>query len=118
MADKNTRESMWNESRLQSEMYIWFHNTYPDLRGCMCYNLNNAAHKIAGVEAKAMGLQAGRSDMVLYFNGIAYMIEVKTPDGTQSKNQKEWQSIIEAQGFEYYIVRTLDEFKSLILTII
>jgi len=51
--------------------------------------------------------------MVFYYNGKAIMIEFKTPDGTQQKCQKEWQKQVEAQGFEYKIVRSLDEFKTL-----
>lgn len=61
-----------------------------------------------------MGLQVGRSDMVLYLRGTAYMIELKTPTGAQSKEQVVWQSQIEWHGFKYAIVRTLDEFKVLI----
>ena len=65
-----------------------------------------------------MGLTAGRSDMVLYYNKTAYMIEVKTATGTQKENQKEWQKLIEKQGFNYYIVRNLEGFSELLKKII
>jgi len=132
------------EDRLQAEAYQWFHNTYPELRGLLNYNLNNVtpilpsdarailkkfgilervfgmikkAAGYFGMVAKAMGLQAGRSDMVLYLKGKAFMIEWKTPKGKQQGKQKDWQELIEKQGFSYFIVRSLDEFKTLIQTL-
>lgn len=98
------------EDRLQAECYRWFHNTYPNLRGCLCYNLNNSFNSIHGNKNKAMGLQAGRSDMVLYYQGKAYHLELKDTKGSQSKAQREWQTIIEAQGFEYTLHRTVQSF--------
>jgi len=103
-----------NEDRLQAEAYKWFHNTYPQLRGLLCYNHNNSRNKIEGAKNKAMGLQKGRSDMVLYLKGRAFMIEWKTEKGKQHGKQKEWQELIEANGFSYYIVRSVNEFKHLI----
>ena len=102
------------EDRLQADAYRWFHNTYPHLRGLLCYNHNNSRNVIEGAKNKAMGLQKGRSDMVLYLNGKSFMIEWKTENGTQSVKQKQWQQLVEAQGFNYYIVRSVHEFKKLI----
>jgi hypothetical protein len=134
-----------NEDRLQADAYRWFHNTYPHLRGLLCYNLNNVtpilppdakavlkkygilekvfgmikkAAAYFGMVAKAMGLQKGRSDMVLYLKGRAFMIEWKTEKGKQHGKQKEWQSLVESQGFSYYIVRSVDEFKELVTVLI
>jgi len=102
------------EARIQQECYIWFHNTFPELRGCLCYNLNNSKNKIDGSRNKSLGLQKGRSDMVLYLNGKAIMVEFKTPTGKQSQAQKKWQKTIEGQGFKYMIIRSKEEFKILI----
>jgi hypothetical protein len=97
---------------------MWFHATYPDLRGLLCYNLNNSKNKIRAMMDKGMGLQPGRSDLVLYYKGIAYMLEVKTEKGTQQPNQKVWESKIIKAGFSYQIFRSKDEFISIILAII
>lgn len=99
------------EDRIQQECYMWFHNTYPHLRGLLCYNLNNSASAIQGNKNKSMGLQPGRSDLVLYYAGHAYMIEMKTEYGKQSRGQSEWQSLTTRHGFVYAVIRTLDEFK-------
>ena len=99
------------EEKLQSECYLWFHDTYPQYRGQLCYNLNNPRNRIRGMMDKAMGLQPGRSDMVLYHQGRAYMIELKLPDGVQSKIQEKWEAVIKQAGFSYVVIRSLEEFK-------
>lgn len=98
--------------------YVWFHNTYPELRGLLCYNNNNSKNKIDGNRNKAKGLQKGRSDFAFYYQGHAYMIELKTDTGTQSQAQKEWQQLIERHGFKYYIARSKEEFIQIMTKII
>jgi hypothetical protein len=107
-----------SEDKLQSECYLWFHNEFPELRGLLCYNLNNSMNKIRGMMDKGMGLQPGRSDMVFYYEGKAFMIEFKTVDGGQSKAQKEWEQKIKRAGFSYSIIRSLEEFQKLMLHLI
>ena len=116
------------EDRLQAECYTWFHNTYPTLRGLLCYNLNNAvpcscpkgkrSATIQGNKNKAMGIQKGRSDMVFYYKSRAFMIELKIDNGKQSQAQKDWMLRVLSNGFEYHIIRDLETFKELIKQII
>jgi hypothetical protein len=105
---------MQSEIKLQSTCFLWFHNTYPNERGLLCYNLNNSANKIQGNQNKALGLIKGRSDMVYYKNGKAIMIEFKTETGTQKPEQKDWEEIMTKQGFEYHIIRSFEQFQQLI----
>jgi hypothetical protein len=84
----------------------------------LCYNLNNSKNKIDGARNKAKGLIAGRSDMVLYYDAKAFMIEFKTSDGVQSAGQREWAALVTSNGFQYYICRSLSEFQSLITCIL
>ena len=102
------------ESKLQSQCYLHWHNAYPHLRGLLCYNLNNSRNLIDGNRNKAMGLQAGRSDMVLYYRGQAVHIEFKLPGQSQSKAQREWQGLVEAHGFRYEVVSSVEQFQRLI----
>ena len=106
------------EHRLQYDCYRWFHNTYPELRGLLCSNLSNSKNKIDGNRNKAMGLQAGRSDLTFYFKGNAYHIEMKTEIGKQAPEQIKWEALIKSQLFPYSIVRSLEEFQTLIKSII
>jgi hypothetical protein len=102
------------EARIQQDCYVWFHNTYPHLRGLLCYNLGNSPDKRTGAINRSLGLQAGRSDMVFYFRGRALMIEFKTPTGSQQPAQKHWQNRVEGQGFGYVMVRSVEEFRRVI----
>ena len=106
-----------SESKIQSDCYMWFHATYPDLRGLLCYNLNNSRSKIQAMTDRGLGLQPGRSDLVFYYKGIAYMLEAKIEKGTQQPNQKVWESKIIQAGFSYQIFRSKEEFISIILAI-
>ena len=108
-----------SEDKFQSDCYLWFHETFPQYRGLLCYNLNNSRNKIRASTDKAMGLQKGRADMVFYFNKKAYHIELKVNGGTQSQDQKKWQKVIEEAGFQYYIINdSLQDFKDFINGII
>jgi hypothetical protein len=112
------KEKKQSEDKIQSDCYVWFHNTYPNLRGLLCYNLNNSKNRIDGARNKAKGLIAGRSDMVLYYQSNAFMIEFKTLDGSQSVGQKEWEALVTSQGFQYHIIRSLEEFQRLIVNLL
>lgn len=107
-----------SEDKIHTDCYVFFHNTYPSLRGLLCYNLGNSKNKIDGARNRAKGLQKGRSDFTLYYQGKAYMIELKTETGDQRKEQIEWQCKIESQGFQYFLIRSLSEFQELIKNII
>ena len=109
---------MYSEDKLHQDCFVWFHNTYPQHRGLLCYNLNNSKNKIDGARNKAKGLIAGRSDMVLYYQSNAIMIEFKTSDGSQSVGQKDWEALVRSQGFQYHIVRSLEEFHMLLLNLL
>ena len=53
----------------------------------------------------------GVADTCLLWNGKAYFIEFKDEKGKQSKSQEIWQRTIEKQNFNYFIIRTFNEFK-------
>ena len=107
-----------SEDKIHTECYCWFHNEYPALRGLLCYNLGNSKNAIDGARNRAKGLQKGRSDLVLYFNEKAYMIELKNTYGEQSNEQKDWELAVQIQGFQYFLIRSLSEFQELIKNIL
>jgi len=107
-----------SEDALQQECYQWFHNTYPNLRGLLCYNLSNSRNKIDGARNRNKGLQEGRADLVLYFDAKTYHIEMKTATGVQSKAQIKWAALIRTEGFPYYIIRNIESFQKLIRGIV
>jgi len=109
---------MKSEHRIQQEIVIAFNNTYPELRGLLNYNNNNSRDAFDGKKNKYLGIIAGRSDLVLYFQGGAWMIELKDYRGTQKPAQKKWADLIRKQGFEYVIIRSKDEFMEYVKMII
>lgn len=53
----------------------------------------------------------GYPDITLFKNNSTIFVEVKNEKGIQSEIQKYIQKQIELQGFKYYLVRSLEEFK-------
>lgn len=106
------------EGRLQQECFMWCWNHHPETRQLLCYNLNNSKNKIDGNLNRAKGLIKGRSDFSFYWNQTAYFIEMKTHAGAQSPDQIEFQKIVTRAGYQYHVIKSLDEFKKLINSII
>lgn len=108
-----------SEDALQQKCYFWFHNNYQDLRGLLFHVPNGGArNKREAMKFKQIGLVPGVADLLFMFQGSVICFELKNSRGRQSDIQKGWQSKVEMQGFPYYIIRTLEEFKIVIKTIV
>lgn len=107
------------ELKMQQDCYKFFHNHYREHRGKLWRVENERRRsKYEQMIAKSTGLVAGVSDLNLVHQGTFYAIELKTETGRQSKSQKKWQKIIESEGGQYHIVRSLEEFQELIREVI
>lgn len=109
------------ESKIQSECFIWYNNTYcltfHEPRGLMFSVPNELGGRnaISTALAKSTGLMSGVSDTIVILpNGRLIFVEFKTAKGVQSKSQIEFEKRVTAHGYDYYIVRSLEEFKELI----
>lgn len=109
------------EGKIQAECFTWFWNEYPQYRRLLFHipNENDRAdsNAIQGAIRKAMGVVAGVSDLILLvptkkYHGLC--IEMKDKDGQQRKEQKEWQILVEAQGYRYEICRSREQFEEII----
>ena len=106
------------ESRLQINCVKVFRLRYPHFANLLFSVPNGGARR--PVEAsimKAEGMTAGVSDLILLVPNVRYhgmCIEMKTRTGKQSDAQKEWQKAVTALGYKYAIIRSLDEFISII----
>jgi hypothetical protein len=108
-----------SEDRIQQECYLWFHNTYPKLRGLLFAVPNGGSRSmIEAKKFKLTGVVSGVSDMLFMYAGKTYCLELKTEKGYQSKKQVIWQETITKNGFLYFIVRDLSLFKDIIESII
>ena len=110
-----------NEGKIQADCFIWFNNTFQKYRKCLFHvpNENDRADSniIQGAIRKSLGVVSGVADFIFLvarggYHGLC--IEMKDEKGTQKPAQKEWQTIIEAQGYKYMICRSLDQFKDII----
>jgi len=63
---------------------------------------------------KNMGLRPGVSDTVVVLPNKVLFVEFKTSTGYQSEKQKEFQKAVESCNHQYHVVRSLEEFQSII----
>jgi hypothetical protein len=63
---------------------------------------------------KMLGLKSGVSDLIVLMPNRCIFIECKDDVGKQSDNQKQFEADVLALGFEYHIVRSLEEFIKII----
>jgi hypothetical protein len=108
-----------SEDSLQQQIYVWFNNNYclktKKPQYCIFSVPNGKTRNI--IEAKklkATGLKAGVSDLIVLIPNKCIFIELKTETGKQSDKQKEFEQIVTNLGFEYYIIKSLEQFKKLI----
>ena len=109
------------ENKIQSECFQFYWNNYclknNNPRGLMFSVPNELAgsNKLAMMQAKAMGLVSGVSDTIIILpNGKILFCEFKDEKGKQSEKQIEFENIVTNLGFDYYIIRSLDNFKEML----
>ena len=119
------------EQKLQMQCVSWFRAQYPQYAMLLTHPINEGGRntgRTGGIH-KAEGTVAGVPDLLLFMhgrknyrqNGIliskpasALGIEMKTAKGKQKQSQKDFQQIFEAAGYMYAVVRSFEEFRSLI----
>jgi len=107
------------ESKIQQDCYVWFNNNHclekHENRGIM-FSVPNESTQNQQRKVNT-GLLSGVSDTIIVYKGVCMFVEFKTITGAISANQNKFKERIEKQGFKYYIVRSLDQFKKLITEI-
>lgn len=96
---------------------------YLESKGHFFWRSNNTAtydkklnNGLGGYRSQGRYAQPGLPDIqVLSDGGFVIFLEVKTPKGRQSADQKMFQKRCERIGAEYYIVRSVDDVKALSL---
>lgn len=95
-------------SILENQGKIWFSR------------LNNIPPVNKGTDGKMVfrklprGCKKGIPDILIISKGRTIAMEVKTPIGKQSKEQKLVEESFKKQGQEYYVVRSLEEAQKII----
>ena len=106
--------------KLQSDCFLWLHNTFPKLR-YLCHSNINSHPAWKGREItilKGSGLVKGVLDLEFYYDQVLYVFDIKIGADRLKKEQKEFIAAIEAQGGKGYEIRSLEQFQKIILKII
>ena len=108
------------ETDIQSTK-IWYLEIL-ETQGKIFFNRNNKIHplnkdsrgKVIGFRSLPFGAKKGIPDIWVIINGKTIGLEVKTPTGKQSKEQKEIQEKFIKNGADYYVVRSYEEVKNIL----
>jgi len=110
------------EALIQSECVKWYTNNYclkhHTPRG-LIFSVPNELGKTNALQtmlAKSCGLLSGVSDtvIILPYTSELVFVEFKTEIGMQSQAQLEFEIRVKAHGFRYELVRSVEQFKTLI----
>lgn len=98
-----------NESQIQCSIVKYIRYLFPK---SILFAIPNGhkRHIVTAFYLKREGVLSGVSDLIWLHEGRTYFFEVKTEKGYQSVNQKEFQILVEKQGFRYAILRSTKDF--------
>ena len=127
--DSSKKTEVWrSEMELQSKLYIWFYNEFPEFRilsktvktpRCLLmHNYLNPKNKIDGTKLVAAGLCKGFPDLTLNVSRGghgALMIELKLPKQKPKKEQLEVHIALRLQGYHVVWCDSLEGAKNEIL---
>lgn len=90
---------------LEKQNKLWFQRTN-----------NTAIYDPVGKKFRSLskGQKKGFPDIIVFMNGKTIGLEIKTPTGRQSAEQKIMEQKMKEQGAEYYVVKSLEEVKQII----
>jgi hypothetical protein len=116
--------------RLQFECHTWLWNRFPELRYLSHANFNDIklvlnfvkipqkTQQIIGSRMKSLGMVKGVLDYQFLYQNKLYAFDFKVGDDKLSKEQKEFIKQLKNHGGEAYEVRSLEQFKLIILGIL
>jgi hypothetical protein len=103
---------MKQESKIQQEIFIDFHNKHPDF---IIHSVPNGGtrNKIEAINLNKTGLVAGIADLIIHLpDGLCVMVEVKNDKDKQSPKQIKIQNKMIAMNSNYILVRSLEDFNN------
>lgn len=104
------------EIDIQQVCIKWFALQYPKDRKLLVHVTNEGKRSYyQGKQLVKAGLVKGVADLILFKPNKKYhalCIEMKTNNKTskQTLEQKQWQALVENQGYKYVVCRSLEEF--------
>lgn len=105
------------EGRIQQEIVKWFRNNYclkHHKKKCCIFSVpNERSNKKEQMRMIATGLYSGVSDLIVAVPGTVIFVECKDEKGRQSQKQIDFEKTIRELGLQYYLVRSVDDFKQI-----
>ena len=105
-----------SEDQLQQKCITEFRNEYQMHGKGLIFSVPNGGSRniLEAKKLKQTGAMAGVSDLIVLLNGKCLFIELKIEKGIQSDEQKIFEERVKNLNFDYFIVRSLDEFKNIL----
>lgn len=105
---------MKSESKIQSEIFLWFRNENLGTNNIIFSVPNEGSNAKEQMYKKSMGMLSGVSDLICIYNSQLLFVECKDEKGKQSDKQLDFERKVKSNGFEYVVVRSLEQFKWII----
>ena len=112
-------------NQLQSKCFLYFWNTYPELRGLL-FSVNNnltsslkgkaGAARMAGL--KALGVVSGVTDFIFYYKGVLHAWDIKVGSDKLRPEQLDFIDKVTKNGGEGREIRSFEEFVKLVEEIV
>lgn len=112
-ADRGHRRNAHPEADLQRQIVALLRVVLP--KGAIIHHAANEistegrAARIAQAIRTGMGVHAGFSDLMVLCEGRTLFLEVKSTHGRLSEAQAAFRDAVQAQGFPWALVRSLDD---------
>jgi len=116
----NRRTRTHEESQLQKDCVTWFRLQYPS-RALILFAVPNGGGRspIEAAIMKAEGVVAGVADLILLeargnYGSLCIEMKTRSSKSRQSPNQKIWQEATQKAGNAYVVIRTFEDFQTVI----
>ena len=100
-----------SEGKIQQECVIYFRNNNLKTNNLIFSVPNEGKSAAEQMYKKAIGMMAGVSDTIIIMQNKIIFCEFKDDHGKQSDKQIIFQKKVENLGFEYWLIRSIEEFK-------
>ena len=95
-----------SEHNIQNSIRLWCGEN-----DILCFRCNVGRFKKIDGTWFDTGLPPGFSDLIILTNGTIYFCECKTLKGKQRLDQENFERIIKAHGYKYFIARSIEDVK-------
>jgi hypothetical protein len=104
-----------SEAELQKACVRWFDDNVK-LSQAFLFSVPNGGtrHKLEAISLKKQGLRPGVSDLILLVQDNIIFLELNFKNGKQYEHQLFFEKVVNALGFNYYIIKSLEEFKVIV----